>query len=93
MVREGFFAKRRNASRQLIQQGLDAGLWQVDFDPDAIIEMLFGPIVFRALNGGEPFSADTAAALAAVALRGLTAKAPDRDGPASDLNAPATHRH
>ena len=75
MVREGFFADRRSESRQLIQQGLDAGLWHVDFDPDAIIELLFGPIVFRALNGGEPFSADTAAALATVALRGLTAKA------------------
>ena len=89
MVHEGFFAERRNESRQLIQHGLDAGLWHLDFDPDAIIELLFGPIVFRALNGGEPFRADTAAALATVALRGLTAGASDGDGPTNDLNGPA----
>ena len=53
---------------------VESGLWQVDFDPDSIVELLFGPIVFRALNGGEPFSADGAAQLAEVALRGLTTR-------------------
>jgi AcrR family transcriptional regulator len=72
LVRNGFFAQRRSESAQLIRQAVEAGLWHFDFDPDQVIELIFGPIVFRALNGGEPFSPDTAAQLATVALRGLS---------------------
>lgn len=74
MVRDGFFAQRRRESRELIQQAIESGIWYVDFDPDSIVELLFGPIVFRALNGGEPFSADAAVQVATVALRGLMTK-------------------
>ena len=71
LVRDGFFAQRRRESLELVQHAVDGGLWHFDFDPGDIIELLFGPIVFRALNGGELFSADVAARLAAVTLRGL----------------------
>lgn len=72
MVRDGFFTERRAESLQLIDQGVTEGLWRVDFDRELIIELVFGPIVFRALNGGPPLSPDDAVALARVALRGLS---------------------
>lgn len=74
LVRDALFAERRRQTQQLIQQGLDEDRWRVDFDPDLVIELLFGPIVFRALNGGEPVDPASAAALARTALRGLTRK-------------------
>lgn len=71
LVREQFFAQRRAETRRLIQTALDSELWDVEFDPDLVIELLFGPIVFRALNGGEPLTGDDAVVLARVVLRGL----------------------
>ena len=71
LVRERFFAARRAESRRLIERGVADGLWRVEFDPDLLIELLFGPIVFRALNGESPLTPDEAVALARIVLRGL----------------------
>lgn len=71
LVRRGFFAERRAESMQLVHQGVAEERWRLPFDPGLVIELLFGPIVFRAMNGGPPLSPDEAAALAETALRGL----------------------
>lgn len=71
LVRDRFFAQRRADSSALVHQGVAAGLWRLDFEPELVIELLFGPVVFRAVNGERPLSAEEATSLASVALRGL----------------------
>ena len=72
LVRDGFFAERRAESLQLVEQAVAQGRWHLDFHPDLVIELLFGPIVFRALNGGPALKPKDAVALARAALRGLS---------------------
>jgi hypothetical protein len=52
-VREQFFAPRRQATLDLIARGQDSGQLRADLDPELMIDMLFGPIVFRLVNGAE----------------------------------------
>ena len=70
-LREAFFGERRRATAAMLAKGAAAGQLRPGFDPELLIDFLFGPIVFRVLNAGEPFSADDAAMLADLALRGL----------------------
>ena len=81
-MREKFFARRRGATRALIEHGEASGQLRPDLDPELVIDMLFGPIVFRLFNGIEPLNADTATALADMALRAIVAEAGTEVAPA-----------
>ncbi|QAY71988.1 TetR/AcrR family transcriptional regulator [Agromyces protaetiae] len=69
--RKYFLDGRRAAITELWQRGLDRG----DADPaiavDDVIDLLFGPLVFRRLTGHYALTDEHAAALARVALAGL----------------------
>jgi AcrR family transcriptional regulator len=84
LLREKFFAKRRGATHALIERGKASGQLRPDLDPDLVIDMLFGPIVFRLFNGIEPLNADTSTALADMALRAIVAKAGSQAPPARE---------
>ena len=71
LLREKFFAKRRGATHALIEHGIASGQLRPDLDPELVIDLLFGPIVFRLFNGIEPLNAGTATALAEMALRAI----------------------
>jgi len=71
MLRSRYFGQRRDETAALIAQGVASGSLRPGFDAELIIDLLFGPIVFRLFNGGRPLDADDAAALADLALRGL----------------------
>ena len=58
-----------NAS--LVEQGKAAGQLRPDLDSELVIDLLFGPIVFRLFNGLEPLDPDGATALARMALRAI----------------------
>ena len=70
-LREKFFAERRDATRALIEQGKAAGQLRSDFDSELAIDLLFGPIVFRLLNGIGPLDPTAAAELARTALAAI----------------------
>jgi AcrR family transcriptional regulator len=84
LLREKFFAKRRDATRALIESGKASGQLRPGLDPDLVIDMLFGPIVFRLFNGIEPLNADTATALADMALPAIVAEAGSQPPPARE---------
>jgi len=84
LLREKFFAKRRGATHALIEHGKASGQLRPDLDPELVIDMLFGPIVFRLFNGTEPLNADTATALAAMALRAIAAETGSAGPPARE---------
>ena len=71
LLREKFFSQRRNATVALIEQGKSSGQLRQDLDSELVIDLLFGPIVFRLFNGVEPLSPEGAAELATMALRAV----------------------
>lgn len=68
LLREKFFARRRTATLALIEDGKARGQLRADLDGELAIDLLFGPIVFRLMNGMGPLDPDGAAALARLAL-------------------------
>ena len=73
LLREKFFSPRRTATVALIDEGKSSGQLRADLDSELVIDLLFGPIVFRLFNGVEPLSPDGAAELATMALRAVVA--------------------
>jgi AcrR family transcriptional regulator len=88
--REYFLAGRREAIARLWHRGLDRG----DADPEAgiddVIDLLFGPLVFRLLTGHRPLTDENASSLARCALDGLLASAPAAPAPAPAAPAAPT---
>ena len=73
LLRERFFADRMRETAAAIERGMAEGVLRDDVEPQLVLELLFGPIVFRLINGGGPLSEDDAAQLARLALRGAAA--------------------
>lgn len=71
LLREKFFRSRRQATVALIRQGQDRGQLRAELDPELCIDMLFGAIVFRLLNGEGALEPSDAEQLARLALRPL----------------------
>jgi AcrR family transcriptional regulator len=71
-----FLAGRRKTIAQLWQRAVDRG----DVDPgipiDDVIDILFGPLVFRRLTGHYPLTEEHARTLAEIALNGLSPRSP-----------------
>jgi len=67
-VRERFFGRRRRATGVLIEHGKRAGQIRDDVDTELIIDLLFGPIIFRLFNGLGALDTDQAHAIAPVVV-------------------------
>ncbi len=73
LLREKFFAKRRTDTVALVKQGKTNGQLRADLDAELVIDLLFGPIVFRLFNGLGPLDNDDTAQLTHMALRAIVA--------------------
>lgn len=71
LLREKFFAKRRTDTLALVEQGKANGQLRGDLNSELVIDLLFGPIVFRLFNGLQPLDAGNAAELTHLALRAV----------------------
>lgn len=69
LLNDRFFAPRRAALRALYADGVRRGQLDPHADPDAMIDLLFGPLTFRLLLGHGPTDARSAVQLARAALR------------------------
>lgn len=78
LLRERFFAVRRQATVALIREGKERGQLRPDLDPELAVDLLFGPIVFRLLNGQGALDDEGAYELARLALRAVAV--PDAAG-------------
>jgi TetR/AcrR family transcriptional regulator of autoinduction and epiphytic fitness len=63
-----YSAERRQALIDVIAEGVAAGEFAADIDPELATLALLGPIFYRRLITGEPFDPDRAAALVATVL-------------------------
>ncbi len=56
LLRETFFAGRRSNTLALVKRGKADGQLRSDVGSELVVDLLFGPIVFRLLNGAIHFS-------------------------------------
>ena len=71
LVREKFFAARRDQTLALIKQGIASGQLRPDLDVELANDLLFGAVVFRLFNGLTPVTVTQAGAIAQMAMRAL----------------------
>lgn len=69
--REYFLNGRRAAITELWQRGVERGDADADIAIDDVIDILFGPLIFRRMTGHCALTEEHARRLAATALRGL----------------------
>ncbi|MFV8171395.1 TetR/AcrR family transcriptional regulator [Mycolicibacterium peregrinum] len=69
--REYFLSGRRAAITELWQRGVDRGDADAGTAIDDVIDILFGPLIFRRMTGHYALTDEHARQLAATALRGL----------------------
>lgn len=70
--REYFLDGRRTAIATLWQRGIDRGEVDASLDINDVIDILFGPLIFRRISGHYSLTEEHARRLAATALRGLS---------------------
>jgi AcrR family transcriptional regulator len=75
LLRQKFFAVRRSQTTELITRGVERGQLRDDLAPELMIDLLFGGIVFRMMNGMGPLNRREAADLARAAVRSVAADA------------------
>ncbi len=73
LIAEHFFGARRTATLALVRDGIERGQLSGELDPQLVIDALFGPIVFRLVNGMPALTDSEAGALARLTLRALGA--------------------
>ena len=69
--RDRFLYPRREAAREIVQQGIESGEFDPNLDPELAIDMLYGPIYFRLLIGHLPLDPQFERELSQQALRAL----------------------
>lgn len=74
LLRDKFFAKRRTDTLALVEQGKANGQLRRHLDSELVIDLLFGPLVFRLFNGLQPLDADQSAEITHMALRAIVAE-------------------
>ncbi|MFE9601379.1 TetR-like C-terminal domain-containing protein [Streptomyces hokutonensis] len=82
LLNSRFLAPRRAALRELWERGVARGELDPHVEPDAAIDLLFGPAAFRLLLGHQPVDVDSCVHLARTALQGLLLTPPTTPSPA-----------
>ncbi|PVE22954.1 hypothetical protein DC522_18380 [Microvirga sp. KLBC 81] len=72
-----FFVERREVLYEIIRKGIKKGEITAQADPDLIVDVLFGPIIFRLLTGLRTIDDRMINDILATAFHGLTPSARD----------------
>jgi|SRR5882757_708631 len=70
-LRDRFVGSRRKVVREVWDRGVARGELRPDVDPEAAIDLVFGPVMYRLVAGHAPLDDATADAIADAAMRGL----------------------
>jgi AcrR family transcriptional regulator len=71
LFRERFLFARRNAARVMWQRGVDRGEIRKEIDGDIVLDLIYGPMVFRLLAGHGPLGGREAEAVVEAVFGGL----------------------
>ena len=71
--RSRFFQARRDEVRVMWKRGVERGEIRAGIDGDIVLDLIYGPAIFRLLTGQSPINDKEAEALVAAAFQGLQA--------------------
>jgi hypothetical protein len=71
LFRERFLYARRNAARVMWQRGVDRGEIRKEIDSDLVLDLIYGPMIFRLLAGHGSLQESESEALVEVVFSGL----------------------
>lgn len=71
LFRERFLKSRRDDVRVIWQRGVARGEIRVDLDSEIVLDLIYGPIIYRLLVGHGPLNAKEAKALVSVVFTGI----------------------
>jgi AcrR family transcriptional regulator len=74
LFRERFMKPRREATREILNRAVKRGEIDHTLDQDRIIDLIFGPMVFRLMAGHGPLNKTEADAMISILLRGIACK-------------------
>jgi AcrR family transcriptional regulator len=89
LFRDRFMKPRREATREILNRAVKRGEIDPKLDQETIIDMIFGPMVFRLMAGHGPLNKTAADAIISILLRGIGCK-PTLTKRASNLKAGLT---
>jgi AcrR family transcriptional regulator len=72
-LRDSFFGRRRAETTALVERGQADGSLRTDLPATLVVDIVFGPVVFRLLNGLGPLDAAEARTVAAVVVAAVAA--------------------
>ena len=71
LFRERFLKPRREAIREILNRAVKRGEIDQKLDQETIIDLIFGPMIFRLLTGHGPLNKTEANAMISILLRGI----------------------
>lgn len=71
LFRQRFLSSRREAARIMWRRGVDRGDIRKEIDPEIVLDLIYGPMVFRLLAGHGSLSEEQSAIMVETIFRGL----------------------
>jgi hypothetical protein len=71
VFRERFLKPRREASREVLERAINRGEIDSAVDREVVLDMIFGPMVFRLMAGHGPLNRKEAATMISTLFRGI----------------------
>lgn len=72
IFRDHFLMSRRKAVQEMIQRGIARNEIRQDVDSDIILDLIFGPIIYRLLTGYAPLEEESAQTVVNIVIRGIS---------------------
>jgi AcrR family transcriptional regulator len=77
LFRERFLKPRRDATRKILDRAMKRGEIDHTLDQEVILDLIFGPMVFRMMASHGPLNKTEADAMISIVLRGIVSRAPE----------------
>ena len=74
LFRDRFLKPRREATREILNRAVQRGEIDPNLDKETIIDLIFGPMVFRLMAGHGPLNKTEADAMISILLRGISCR-------------------
>jgi AcrR family transcriptional regulator len=76
LFRDRFLKPRREATRKILNRAISRGEIDPKLDMETIMDLIFGPMVFRLMAGHGPLNKTEADAMISILLRGISIRPP-----------------
>ena len=92
LFRERFLYARRDAARVMWQRGVERGEIRDDIDSETVLDLIYGPLVFRLLAGHGPMNEHEAEKVVTAVFGGLRRRGPAKKSVTASESSRARRR-